>query len=103
MKTLVLFLVLGLVAIAGFAFADVALGTALTSTAVIDHGDWQRLPDAGFSYTVCGYALRADGAKIYTFPTAGGEPIGPCENCQPGTWASAPATCSAQWKTNRGL
>lgn len=96
-------LILFALATAAIALADVALGTVLTSSAVIDHGDWAILPDAGFQYTVCGFAKRADGAKIYTFPTAGGEPVGSCEICTPGSWASAPATCVAQWKTNRGL
>ncbi len=90
---------------ASLALADKVLGTATSTSAVITHGDWLRLADAGFRYTVCGHATVSGGAKVYHFPNpdAGTEWVGPCEPCEPAAWNSAPATCSAQWKTNRGL
>lgn len=89
--------------VAGAAIADRVLGTASSANASITHGDWRVLPDAGFAYTVCGNTT-AGTARVYSFPnTDGGAEVGPCEICTPGSWASAPATCVAQWKANRGL
>lgn len=88
------------------AHADAALGTALSATAIIEQGSWRRLPDAGFQYSVCGHAQDATGLNIYQFrPIDGGTQwTGPCDDdCEPGAWANAPATCVAQWKSNRGL
>lgn len=98
-------LVVGLVLATGVALADRVLGTILSTSATITHGDWTILPDAGFKYTVCGYATLANGTKLRTFPSlsVSGEEIPACEVCTPGAWNSAPATCVAQWKTNRGL
>lgn len=100
MKRIVIAAVLCL---AGVAVADRVLGTASSAAAVITGGDWQRLPDAGFRYTVCGNTT-VGAAKVYNFTNPdGGAELGPCEVCTPGGWNSAPATCVAQWKANRGL
>lgn len=82
--------------------ADKALGTVASSSAVITNGEWERLSDAGFRFRVCGFAQLTDGGVVRSFP-AGQDEQGPCERCEPGAWNSAPATCSAQWKSNRGL
>ena len=92
MRALVLFVSL----IAAVAFADRVLGTATSASAQITNGTWSRLPDAGFIFTVCGTARLTDGG-VATLPDS------ECETCEPGAWNSAPATCVAQWKANRGL
>lgn len=75
------------------ALADTALGTCITASSKIDHGDWQLLSDAGFKYTVCGSTVLSDGG---TAPV-----VNPCISCEPGAWNSAPATCVAAWKAAR--
>ena len=87
--------ILGCMAVAVLFFTTIALAdrqqTARSSGAAIDHGDWKRLSDGGFAYTVCGAAVNS---------VDGGEALveAPCIPCEPGAWNAAPATCVAAWK-----
>lgn len=67
-----------------------------SSEARITHGQWFRLEDAGFRYTVCGETVQTDGGASHWLEA-------PCITCEPGSWGSAPTTCVAAWKAANGL
>lgn len=78
------------------AFADRAIGTVSSSAARITHGDWERLPDGGFRFSVCGSSTLTDGGTVP-------QGLFTCTTCEPGAWNTAPASCVAQWRTANGL
>lgn len=72
------------------AWADTARGTCSNSLALITHGDFARLPDAGWAFTVCGETKLID---------AGVDPIGTkCILCAPGAFSNATSTCRTNWQ-----
>lgn len=71
-----------------------------TAAARITHGDWQRLEDGGFRFTVCGATDLTSGGLD------GGRALAveePCITCEPGGWNSAPTTCRNAWRAANGL
>lgn len=83
-KLLAVFTVL----LAGLALANVTR-TLLTAGSGLDHGDWRRLSDGGFAFTMYGAApIQEDGGQEILGPVA----------CEPGSWGSAPAVCLPLWR-----
>lgn len=66
-----------------------------TSAARVSHGDFHRLEDAGWRFTVCAATTQTDGGTA--------RPDEPCVKCEPGAFSNAPAACLAAWKAANGL
>lgn len=72
--------------------------TVVISTAQsrIDRGSFFRLPDAGFSFTMCGSSVQTDGGTAPTLDA-------PCVDCE-GTFNAATAVaCRDAWRAANGL
>jgi hypothetical protein len=96
MKRAFLVSVVALFCLVPFALADRVVGTVTSASARITHGDWQRLPDGGFRYTVCGEAALTDGG-----PAPAG--LFTCSTCEPGSWNAAPGICTGKWRIDNGI
>lgn len=66
-----------------------------TSSSRITHGDFQRLDDGGWRFSVCGRTEQTDGGTAVVEV--------PCIVCEPGAFSDAPATCRAAWRAANGL